>query len=210
VFEAPSPARESRSGGSGGFQKNLPDRLEVIAQARRDQRIEPWFEDEARFGQQGTLARVWARRGSRPRAVKQTEYEWLYVSAAVCPASGESVGLLSPYMDSQIMNVFLRQMSQQLPPEVHAVLLWDQVGFHTSKTLQVPPNISLIELPAYSPELNPVKRLWAYLCSHYSANRRYENYDQLLLAACDAWQAVCLKSELIRNICHCTYVERTN
>lgn len=128
----------------------------------------------------------------------------------MCPASGESVGLLSPYMDAQIMNIFLRQLSHQLPQEVQAVLLWDQAGFHKSKALHVPQNISIIELPAYSPELNPVEPLWQFLRSHYWSNRRYGNYDQLRLAACDAWQAVCLEPELIRSVCHCTYVERTN
>ncbi len=197
-------------GGSGGFQKDLPDKLEAIAKEHPGKRIEPWFEDEARFGQQRTLARLWARRGSRPRAIKQTGYEWLYVSAAVCPASGESVGLLSPYMDDQIVSILLRQLSQHLPDDVQAVLLGDQAGFHKCKALQVPQNISLTELPAYSPELNPMEPLRQFLRSHYWANRRYENYDQLRLAACDAWQAVCLEPELIRSVCRCTYVERTN
>ena len=184
--------------------------MEAIAKEHPGKRIEPWFQDEARFGQQGSLARVWARRGSRPRAVKQTGYEWLYVSAAVCPASGESVGLLSPYVDGQIMSIFLCQLSQQLPKHVHAVLLWDQAGFHKSKELGVPKNITVIELPAYSPELNPVENLWQYLRIHYWSNRSYANYDHLRLTACDAWQAACLDHELMRSICHCAYAERIN
>ena len=67
--------------------------LKVLAQAHPDKRLEVWFEDEARFGQQGTLTWVWARRGSRPRAVKQTCYDWLYVIGAVCPQTGQSVGV---------------------------------------------------------------------------------------------------------------------
>lgn len=150
------------------------------------------------------------RRGSRPIAVKQTGYEWLYVLAAVCPASGESVGLLSPYVDGQMMSIFLRQFSQQLPDNVHAVVLWDQAGFHKSKQLRVPRNITIIELPAYSPELNPVENLWQYFRSHYWSNRSYENYDHLRLTACDAWREVCLNPSLVRSICRCTYVERIN
>ena len=106
------------------------------------------------------------------------------------------------------MKIFLRQFSQQLPEQVHAVLLWDQAGFHKCKELRVPGNVSIIELPAYSPELNPVENLWEYLRSHYWSNRSYGNYDDLRLAACDAWQAVCLDPELVRSICHCSYTER--
>ena len=60
--------------------------------------------DEARFGQQGTLTNVWAERGSRPTAVKQTKYEWVYLLVAVEPTSGENVALLSPYVDTEIMS----------------------------------------------------------------------------------------------------------
>ena len=58
-------------------------------------RVEVWLQDEARVGQQGTLTRVWAERGSRPAAVKQTEYEWAYLFAAVNPATGASSALIA-------------------------------------------------------------------------------------------------------------------
>ena len=154
------------------------------------------------------MARVWARRDSRPRAVKQTRYEWLYVLAAVCPATGQSVGLLSPYINAVVIDIYLKQFSRELPEDVHAVILWDQAGFHKSKELAVPENITIIELPAYSPELNPVENLWQYLRSHYWSNRSYDGYDDLRVAACDAWQAVCLSSEMIKSICRVNYIER--
>ena len=91
----------------------MGQRLENIAKEHPDRRIEAWFEDEARFGQQGTLARVWTRRGTRPRAVKQTGYEWLYVLAAVCPSSGRTAGLLLPYIDARLKNIFHHQYSKQ-------------------------------------------------------------------------------------------------
>jgi len=171
--------------------------------------LEVWFEDEARFGQQGTLTRVWAKRGSRPVAVKQTQYEWLYVMAAVCPKTGQSVGMLSPYISTEIMNTYLKQFARELSANVHAVLIWDQAGFHKSKELVVPENVTIIELPAYSPELNPVENLWQYLRGHYWANRSYANYDALREAACDAWQRVCLTAEMIKSICRAEYIERS-
>ena len=64
--------------------------------------------DEARFGQQGTITDVWARTGSRPRAVRQTRYEWVYLYAAVEPATGESAALLAPNVNTGTMNAFLK------------------------------------------------------------------------------------------------------
>lgn len=169
-----------------------------------------WFQDEARFGQQGTITRVWALRGSRPRVVRQTKYEWLYVIGAVCPETGQTVGLLSPSINTKIINIFFEQFGRETDPNVHVVMVWDQAGFHTAKDLHVPENVTLVPLPAYSPELNPVENLWHYLRSHYWANRIYDNYDDLRLAAINAWQNAALDLEIIKSVCRASYIQRSN
>ena len=55
----------------------------VTAARPESTRVEVWVQDEARIGQQGTLTRVWGETGSRPSAIRQTEYEWAYLFAAV-------------------------------------------------------------------------------------------------------------------------------
>ena len=87
-----------------------------------DRQVEVWFQDEARFGQQGTQTRKWARRGSRPPAVKQTQYDYLYVLDAVCPATGNSVGMLSQYLNTDAVNVFFEQFEKEVDPNVHVVM----------------------------------------------------------------------------------------
>lgn len=162
--------------------------------------------DEARFGQQGTTTRMWARTGSRPTAVKQTRYEWVYLYAAVEPATGASVALQAPNINTGTMNVFLKMLAADLGPRDHAVLIMDQAGWHKARKLVVPDNITILYLPPYSPELNPVERLWAYMRSHYLSNRAYDGYDHLLDASAQAWQQ--LTPELLRSVCACPYLER--
>jgi len=171
-------------------------------------RIEVWFEDEARFGQKGTLTTVWARRGSRPTAVRQTQYDYLRVIAAACPATGAAAGLVMPHLDTPTINVFLEQFSAGLAEDVHAVLIWDGAGFHTSGELVVPSNVSLIRLPPYSPELNPIENLWHYLRSHYWSNQSYEDWEELKQAACSALVAVGTDAERIKSVCAAPYLER--
>jgi transposase len=154
------------------------------------------------------MTRIWAKKGSRPRAVRQTRYDWLYVIGAVCPWSGQSVGLLSPYINSEIINIYLRQFSRELDGDVHAVLVWDQAGFHTSRQLDIPENITIVPLPAYSPELNPVENLCQYLRSHHWSNRAYSCYDDLRIAAVDAWQKAALDREIIKSVCCAEYAKR--
>jgi transposase len=172
--------------------------------APRGVRVRVFFMDEARFGQQGTTTRVWARTGSRPTAVKQTRYEWVYLYAAVEPATGVSVALQAPHVDTGTMNVHLAMLSDELGPGEHAVLVMDQAGWHKARALKVPDNITILYLPPYSPELNPVERLWSYLRSHYLSNRVYDDYRHLLDAGAHAWQS--LTPDVIKSVCACHYL----
>lgn len=181
--------------------------LAAVREQHPDKQVEVYFQDEARFGQKGSLSRTWALRGQRSTAVRQTKYDWLYVLAAVCPETGETVGMLSPHINVEVMNVFLEQFSATLADNVHAVMIWDQAGFHTGHDLVAPENITLVPLPPYSPELNPVENLWHYLRSHYWANRAFEDYAALEDAAMTAWQNTAEIPELVQSICHAAYTE---
>src|SRR3954470_24893037 len=153
------------------FKEIVVEQIDAIAQQHPDREVRVYFEDEARFGTQGTITRVWARRGSRPRAVRQNGREWLYVLMAVCATTGAASALIMPELNAAVVNLFLEQFARELPAGVHAVLIWDGAGFHSGKDLVVPGNVSLIQLPPYSPELNPVENLWHYLRSHHWSNR---------------------------------------
>jgi transposase len=118
--------------------------------------------------------------------------------------------LLSPNINTNIINIFFEQFCKETDPNVHVVMVWDRAGFHTSKDLKVPENITIVPLPAYSPELNPVENLWHYLRSHYWANRSYSDYDDLRYAAIGAWQNAALDPEIIKSVCRTPYVQRSN
>jgi transposase len=189
------------------FKRALPDRLQAVRAAHPDQKLRVYFQDESRFGQQGTTTSVWARRGSRPTAVRQTEYQYLWVLGAVCAETGHAEGLLSPRLNTRIVNRFLEQFSQSLGPDEHAALIWDGAGFHVSRQLQVPANITIIQLPPYSPELNPIENLWHYLKSHFWSNRAYADYDHLEQAAIEAWKKAVLDADLMKTVCAAPYVK---
>lgn len=190
------------------FLRAWPDRLRSIAAAQPTKRLRIYFQDESRFGQQGTTTSVWAKKGSRPTAIRQTQYQYLWVLGTVCPETGHAEGLLSPQLNTKIVNEFLRQFAQTVPADEHAVMLWDGAGFHASKQLRVPDNVTVVTLPAYSPELNPIENLWHYLKSHYWGNRAYDDYDALEQAAVDAWEKAVLDPELMKTVCAAPYFQR--
>lgn len=179
----------------------MPEKLAQIKADHAGKRVLSYYQDEARFGQHGTITRVWGRIGTRPRAIRQTQYDYLYVFSAVCPETGDASGLISPYVNTQVMNAFLKQFSRELPEDVHGVMILDRAGWHVAGTLKVPNNVTLVHLPPKSPELNPAENLWHYLRSHYWSNRLYKTWDDLKEAATDAWRRVCLVPELIKSVC---------
>ncbi len=177
-----------------------------VGAAHPDKRVRVWHQDEARFGQQGTLTRTWAATGSRPAAVRQTQYEYLWALTAACAETGRAAGLMSPHLNAGVVHVFLAQFARELPPDEHALLLWDGAGFHKAKALVVPPNVTVLFLPPYAPELNPVENLWHYLRSHYWSNRLYKTWEDLKAAAAEAWRRVCLVPGLVKTVCADTAV----
>lgn len=144
---------------------------------------------------------MWAKVGTRPRAIQQNQYDYLYVFAAVCPETGAASGLITPEINTPMMNAFLEQFSQELPADVHAVMVLDRAGWHTGKGVVVPANVSLIYLPPKSPELNPAENLWHYLRSHFWSNRLYKTWQDLKDAAIDGWRRICLIPEKIKTVC---------
>ena len=136
--------------------------------------LEIWFQDEARVGQKGTLTRVWARRGSRPRAPRDTRYEWAYIFGAVCPERAIAAALVLPFANREAMNLHPREISQCVSEGAHALLAVDGAGGHTSAKLEAPDNITLLILPPYAPELNPVENIWQYLRQNKRAIRVFQ------------------------------------
>src|SRR5215203_2062405 len=162
--EDPSRPSRGRPGGPGALRKKgLRDALRAAAEARPGKRIALWFMDEARVGQKGRLCHRWWLRGRRPPGRCDRRFEWAYIFAAVEPATGANVALILPEATTATMSLFLAEFAAELPEDVHAVLVLDGAGWHGARALAVPPNITLLPLPPYSPELNPVERIWLYL-----------------------------------------------
>jgi len=66
-------------------------------------------------------------------------------------------------LNTAAMNLFLAELSQAVAPRAHGIALLEKAGLHTAGDLVLPANLSLIFRPPYSPELNPIERLWLHL-----------------------------------------------
>lgn len=152
--------------------------------------MEVWGGDEARLGLKPVLRRVWAPRGERPRSLHDPRYEWLWVYAAVHPVTGRVFWLVLPQLAAEMMQLFLDAFAaEHATAGKRVVLVVDGAPAHRAKSLRVPERLTLVSLPAYTPELNPAERLWP-LVKEGVANRAHESLASLEEAVCGRCQRI--------------------
>ena len=162
-----------------------------------------YFFDESRFGTHSNLGHGWFEKGKRSRVEVKLGFQNFYVYSAVSPSSGDSFSLLASSVDTDIMNIYLDKLSKHLG-EKTALVVMDGASWHRSKALKVSKNISTLLLPPYSPELNPVERLWHYVKSKLIRNKIYNNLSDLEESVC---AFLCgLNNKLIQSICSFDYL----
>jgi transposase len=94
----------------------------------------------------------------------------------------------------------LNWVDRRVAPGAHAVLVIDGAGYHVAARLVVPPNITLIRLPIYASELNPVENVWEYLRGNNLAITVFESYDDIVDKSCAAWRFFADDSECVASI----------
>ena len=162
--------------------------------------IEVWFQDEMRVGQKNSLVYQWARKGSRPRQPKDQRYENAYVFGAVCPSRDTGIALIMPQADTEAMQAHLEAIGRAVAPSAHALLILDKAGWHTTRKLKPPSNLTLVPLPPACPELTPTKNIWQYLRQTYLANRVFTDYTAILDDCQDAWRKLLAETGRITSI----------
>ena len=191
-----------------GLKKVLPEALAAAAQAHPEQRIRLFFQDEARFGQKGRTCRRWWLRGQRPTGPVDQRTTFAYAFAAVEPATGQDFCLVLPTVSTLAMNAFLQRFAATLAHNEHAVMVLDGAGWHTSHDLVVPANVSLLRLPPYAPQLNPIERIWLYLRERHLSHRMLADYPAILDAVCKAWCQ--LTPKRLHSLCNYPYIRQVN
>ena len=168
-----------------------------------------WFQDEARFGQQNQTTRVWTERGTRPRVVKQQQYEYAYLFGAVCPSNGNTEALITPLVNKDAMTLHLEQISKATEHGRHAVVIMDGAGWHTFDTAYAFDNVTLIKLPPYSPELNPIEQVWSWMRQHCLSNRVFNGYEDIVEQVSTAWNTFIEVPSRIKQMCSRDWIKVT-
>lgn len=183
----------------------LPTNVKKIREINPEKKIKFYFQDETRYGQKTIYTGIWALKGSNVEFKNQDGFlnSWIY--GAVNPENGDRYGFILPDLNSKNMNIFLENFSKTITRDEHVIMILDGSGAHTSKDLKVYKNISFIFLPPYSPQLNPIERLWKWIKSNYLSFKKFASIDEIIDAGVDSWLK--LTKEIVMSVCQCDYLK---
>lgn len=153
------------------------------------------FQDEGRFGLLGRPRRCWVPAKIRPIVAARLQRKYLYAFSAVSPHDGVLESLVLPWVNAEMMSMFLHEVAQRHSDEF-ILMVMDQAGWHISAQLSVPKNMRLIFLPPYSPELNPAEHLWKAIRQDFFGNQVFADLDAVEMALSAG--ICCLEDDPIR------------
>jgi hypothetical protein len=133
--------------------------------------------------------------------LRDNRHNSAYIFGAICPARGVGAAIITPAANMNMMNLHLAEISTQIAAGAHAILVCDGAGWHQrGRNLIVPGNISLLPLPPYSPELNPMENVWDYLRQNQLVSLVWRTYNQIVTACAAAWNWLVEQPERITAI----------
>ncbi|HRX71847.1 MAG TPA: IS630 family transposase [Candidatus Competibacteraceae bacterium] len=146
------------------FQKNLPYYLDIIdifqnVDGNLTLPLRYWSQDESRFGLKTITRSVLTALGVKPIGHVQWLFKSFYIYGAVEPLTGASFFLEFSHLDLDCFQNFLNQFSEAYPDSLNVIQL-DNGRFHSAKKNEIPKNVILLFQPPYSPDINPIERVW--------------------------------------------------
>jgi transposase len=116
-------------------------------------------------------------KGVRPVINYQHKFSSTYLYGSYSPIDGDSFVWEVEGVSTAIFEAYLKELSQHRPNEFKIIVI-DNAGFHSTKNIKIPDNIYLLNIPAYTPELNPCEQVWAYIKTRFK-NQVFETLDGL-------------------------------
>jgi len=166
-----------------------------------DPRIKVFFGDEAGFEGDPRPRQRWVKRGSRPTQPYHGGHVRQNVVGAVNPQDGQLVSLIVPHSDTEVFQAFLDTMAKEVPAaHGRVVLVLDNASWHKSASL----NWHHIEskfLPPYSPDFNPIERLWQHLKGNPLAGFLTKSGAELSDKLFDSIRALLKTPDVLRSVC---------
>lgn len=173
-----------------------------IESLRKREDIELWFSDECGVEGDPKPRQRWAIKGSVPKLDYFGAHLRRSVIGAVCPDSGEFFSLVFHRCNTEIFQAFLDEMAKTVPKkkDKKQIIVLDNASWHKGKKLDWH-HFKPLYLPTYSPDLNPIERLWARLKADFFADFATRDAEVLMDRICRGLCSFILQPQKVASIC---------
>ena len=142
-----------------------------------------FFQDEAGFGRINKPKYCWCGDGIRPEVLCHHIREYRYTYGAVEPITGEGFFLVMPYCNTVCMNVFMEELSKEYLDD-YILMVCDGSSWHRSSAMIIPDNITLLNIPPYTPEMNPIEQIWREIRTQGFRNEVFQTLEKVVDRLC--------------------------
>lgn len=176
--------------------------LEELTVLRADPAVELWYGDECGVEGDPRPRRRWSARGSRPQVPYMGEHIRANVIGAVCPESGQSFEMIFDGVDTDVFQCFLDHLAETIPPDPNKrrILILDNASWHKAVRLNWH-HFECKFLPSYSPDFNPIERLWLRLKADYFTDFIAHTKQELIDRLCFALNALMDDTQKVASQC---------
>jgi len=176
--------------------------LEELRTLAVDPKVELWFGDECGVEGDPRPRRRWAQPGRRRTVPYLGDHIRQNVIGVVAPQSGGLFSLIVDGVDTDVFQFFLDELAQAVPqkPGVRQLLIVDNASWHKAARLDwhhFDPKF----LPGYSPDFNPIERLWLRLKADWFWDFIAHTPDELTERLCTALKSFIEQPAKTASIC---------
>jgi transposase len=168
------------------------------------------FEDEFSLSNTATLSSAWAPVGEQPViSCKQTPRERVTGFGSINPQTGQLVVGFAQKGNTITFKKHLRAVLRAYKDRRKIIIYVDNVRYHHAKALkpflEAHPALDIRYLPAYSPDLNPVERVWWYMRKCITHNRYLTSLKERIAKFWRLISGCLIPNSLLKNICVINY-----
>jgi len=159
------------------LREEFTERVRGLAE---DPEVELWYGDETGIDGEPRPRRGWAMKGTRQKVVHNGDHVRLTILGTVCPRTGEFFAIEASHCDTDVFQAFLDEAAQSvIPTRRRNILILDNASWHKRKSLDWH-FFEPLYLPCYSPDFNPIERIWLIMKAEYFANIHCRNKAALI------------------------------
>lgn len=153
--------------------------IKSIIDVNKYKTIDFYYQDESRFGLKTFVGKCLSIKGLRPKVLYQHRFQNTYLWGSYSPLSGDQFVWEIDGVSKEILQAYLNAFAQHHPWQ-YKIIIMDNAGFHNLDGIEIPENISIINIPPYCPELNPSEQVWQYIKKRFK-NKTFATMDDLKL-----------------------------